>query len=87
MNVGKALATVSGLAIVFGIVGTAIGYCLGTYTPDFYRQTFPIRDPETFDPVQAGIALGLINGLIWGLVVGVLVVGILAWKETRTHDK
>jgi hypothetical protein len=26
MNVFKALATVSGLAIVFGIAGTAVGY-------------------------------------------------------------
>ena len=83
MNVFKALATVVGSALGFGVAGTGIGYFLGAYTPNFYRQTFPIRDAESFDPLEIGIALGLINGLIWGLVIGILTVGIIAWKESR----
>ena len=76
-----------GTAIGFGAAGTAIGFFLGTYAPDFYRQTAPIRDPETFDAVEMGIGLGLNIGLIWGLVIGILTVAILSWKETRQPRK
>ena len=87
MNILKALATVVGSAIGFGAAGTGIGYFLGTKTPNFYRQTFPIRDPENFDALEIGIATGLINGLIWGLVIGILTVGIVSWKESRLAHK
>ena len=87
MNVFKALATVVGSAIGFGAAGTGVGYFLGSYTPNFYRQTFPIRDAENFDPLEIGIATGLINGLIWGLVIGILTTGIIAWKESRLAHK
>ena len=87
MNVFKALATVVGSALGFGAAGTGIGYLLGTYAPNFFRQTFPIRDPESFNPLEIGLATGLINGLIWGLVIGILTVGIFAWKESRTSYK
>lgn len=87
MNVLKAMATIVGSALGFGVAGTGIGYFLGAYTPNFYRQTFPIRDPESFDALEIGLATGLVNGLIWGLVIGIFTVGILAWRESRLAHK
>ncbi|HUT11551.1 MAG TPA: hypothetical protein VMY42_13705 [Thermoguttaceae bacterium] len=87
MTLFKALATVVGTAIGFGIAGTGIGAFLGNFTPGFFRHLFPLRDLENFNPLELGIGLGLVNGLIWGLVIGVLVVGIVSWKETRMSRK
>ncbi len=84
MNVVKALATVVGTSIGFGIAGLAIGAFLGKVAPGFYRQLFPVRDATNFDAVELGIGLGLTNGLIWGLVIGILIVAIIVWKETRS---
>jgi hypothetical protein len=87
MNVTKALATVVGTAVGFGAAGTAIGLFLGKVAPGFFRQMLPLRDPASFNPLELGIGLGLTNGLGWGLVVGVLLVAIIAWKETRLARK
>ena len=86
MTLFKALATVVGTAIGFGIAGTGIGAFLGRFTPALFRL-FPLRDLENLDPSELGIGLGLVNGLIWGLVIGVLVVGIVSWRETRMSRK
>jgi len=87
MNVNRALATVVGTGIGFGVAGSLIGALLGRIAPGFYRQMLPLRDPANFDPVEVGIGLGLTNGLGWGLVVGVLLVAIIAWKDTRLARK
>ena len=87
MNVVKALATVVGTAVGFGVGGTAIGALLGHVAPGFFRQMLPLRDPANFNPVELGIGLGLTNGLGWGLAIGVLLVAIIAWKETRVARK
>lgn len=87
MNVTKALATVVGTALGFGAAGTAIGAILGKVAPGFFRQMLPLRDPANFNPLEVGIGLGLTNGLGWGLVIGVLLVAIIAWKETRQARK
>jgi hypothetical protein len=87
MNVVKALATVVGTAVGFGVGGTAIGALLGYAAPGFFRQMLPLRDPANFNPVELGVGLGLTNGLGWGLAIGVLLVAIIAWKETRLARK
>ncbi|MFI5091196.1 MAG: hypothetical protein ACHP7P_14185 [Terriglobales bacterium] len=87
MNIGKALTTVVGTAIAFGAGGGAIGALLGRVAPGFFRQVLPVRDPATFSPVEVGFGLGLTNGLGWGVAVGVLLVAIIAWKETRLTRK
>jgi hypothetical protein len=87
MNVIKALATVAAAALAFGAAGMGIGYGLGKVAPGFFRQTLPVRDPATFNPVEIGLGLGLTNGLIWGMVIGLVLVAILAWKEVRTQRR
>ena len=87
MNLFKALATVVGTSIGFGIVGMGIGAFLGSFTPGFFRHLFPLRDLENFQPIELGVGLGLVNGLTWGLVIGVLIVAIISWKETRMSRK
>ncbi len=83
MNVFKALATVIGTAIGFGAAGMGIGVFLGKAAPGFYRQTIAVRDQASFNAVELGLGFGLTNGLIWGMVIGILIVAILAWKESR----
>jgi hypothetical protein len=87
MNVTKAVATIVGMAAGFGVAGTAIGALLGKVAPGFFRQLLPLRDPANFNPMELGIGLGLTNGLGWGLAVGILLVAIIAWKETRLVRK
>jgi hypothetical protein len=87
MNVNRALATVAGTGIGFGIAGSLIGALLGRIAPGFYQQMLPLRDPVHFNPVEVGIGLGLTNGLGWGLAIGVLLVAIIAWKDTRLARK
>ncbi|MAG58348.1 MAG: hypothetical protein CMJ83_18835 [Planctomycetes bacterium] len=87
MTLFKALATVAGTAIGFGIAGTGIGALLGHFTPGFFRHQFALRDVENLDPLEFGIGIGLVNGLTWGLVIGVLVVGVVSWRETRMSRK
>ena len=87
MTLFKALATVVGTSIGFGIVGTGIGAFLGKFTPGFFLHLFPLRDVENLNPLEFGVGLGLVNGLTWGLVIGVLVVGIVSWRETRLVRK
>ena len=86
LTVVKAVATVVATSIGFGIAGAGIGAILGQFTPGFFRL-LPIPDVEYIDPLELGIGLGLFNGVTWGLVVGVLVVFIVAWKESRVSRK
>ena len=83
MNIFKALGTVVGTAAGFGIAGAGVGALLGRVAPSFFIQMLPLRDPAHFDPLELGIGLGMTNGLGWGLAIGVLLVAILAWRETR----
>ena len=90
MTLFKALATVVGTAIGFGIVGTGIGALMGTFTPGFFRHLMPLHDLENLNALSAlelGIGLGIVNGLLWGLIVGVLVVAIVSGKEILMSRK
>ena len=87
MTLFKALATVVGTAIGFGIVGTGIGALMGTFTPGFFRHLMPLHDLENFNALELGIGLGIVNGLLWGLIVGVLAVAIVSGKEILMSRK
>lgn len=83
MNVAKALATIAGAAVAFGVVGTGIGVFLGKMAPSFLRYAVRAGGDATLEPMELGIGLGLTNGLTWGMVTGMVVVAILTWKEVR----
>lgn len=87
MNIIKAISTVVATSLGFGIIGSAIGAFLGRFTPGFFTQLLPLRDIENFNPVEFGVGMGLVNGLTWGLVIGVLIVGIISWKEARMRKQ
>ena len=90
MTLFKALATVVGTAIGFGIIGTGIGACMGAFTPGFFRHLMPLHELENYNALSAlelGIGLGIVNGLLWGLVVGVLVVAIVSGREVLMSRK
>ena len=82
MTIGKALATVIGTAIFFGLAGMGIGFMIGNVAPEFFRHLFA-QGREDFNPEEFGIGIGLVNGLTWGLVVSLVLVAILSWRETR----
>jgi hypothetical protein len=83
MTVLRALVTVVGTAFAFGVVGGAIGYGLGKFTPSFYRHVFHLRDDQNINPEELGLGLGVTNGLVWGLLVGLAVVLTITWYELR----
>lgn len=82
MDLTKALATVIGTAIGFGLAGMGVGWFLGSTFSEFFRQLFA-SDEVDFNATEFGAGIGLANGLVWGLLIGVALVWILAWKETR----
>lgn len=82
MTLTKALAAVIGTALLFGLAGMGIGFLIGRQAPEYFRRFFA-RGDETFNAEEFGFGAGLVTGLTWGIVVGVLLVAILAWKETR----
>ncbi|MFW6159258.1 MAG: hypothetical protein ACOC8E_07875 [Planctomycetota bacterium] len=86
MNAGKALLTAAGTAAAFGVAGGIVGFLLGAYAPGYYRQVFGALD-EGVQPTEFGLGLGVTRGLIWGPVIGVLLVAIIAWKETRAASR
>ena len=64
------------------VIGGALGWGIGTFTPEYYRSVFRTDSPG-FNPVEVGIALGVTEGLLIGLGVGIIVIGILTWQHVR----
>jgi len=87
MTVLKAIFSVAGTAIGFGVGGGLIGAAIGAITPSYYIQLFNIKHGENVNPSELGFGLGVTQGLIWGLVIGLVIVIIIVWKETRLSNK
>jgi hypothetical protein len=85
MTLQKAFLTALGSALVFGVLGGVLGWCIGTFAPDAYVGMLRLP-PESFSPVQFGIGVGLINGLFTGLGLAILLVGIVSWHDVRTQQ-
>jgi hypothetical protein len=84
MNAPKAFAIILTGALGFALVGGGIGFLIGTFAPDYYYATFQMARWPTgpsFDPVQAGLGLGITQGFVGGTVVGVLVVLAIALAQ------
>jgi hypothetical protein len=68
----KATITVFVASVSFGVYGSLIGYLIGTWTPNAYLHP----DPPVF-----GMSLGLRQGAVSGVATGLVVVGLLCWRD------
>ena len=69
--------------IVFGALGTLVGWLLSVIAPAYYRHMFEANDSDIW---QIGVGLGLTQGLIAGLVVGCIVVLAAAIYRSRIRS-
>jgi hypothetical protein len=84
----RALTIIAAFGIGFAVVGTLVGYGLGTFAPDYYRGVVSGGRQPNFNPVDVGIGLGCSEGLLFGAVVGTVVVVVLAWRQSgRTSPR
>ena len=82
MTTGRAIGVI-GITIALGaLIGGSLGWGIGTYMPEYYYNVFRTDSPG-FDPIEVGIALGLLEGVVGGLIVGIVVVGVLTWQHVR----
>jgi hypothetical protein len=82
----RAFAVVCFTGLVFSIVGTLLGYCIGTFAPDYYRSVVSGGRLPNFNPRDVGVGLGCTQGLIVGLVAGALAVVLQAWRRWRVAN-
>jgi hypothetical protein len=78
-----AFAVVCFTGLVFSIAGTLLGYCLGTFAPDYYRSVISGGRLPNFNPRDVGVGLGCTQGLIVGLLAGALAIVLEAWRRWR----
>lgn len=82
MTLKRAIIILVLAGIIFSGIGGAIGWLLGTYSPEYYRTVFYGGDDPDFDPDQMGTSLGLMQGLIAGVVVAGVVIGLIIWRDS-----
>jgi hypothetical protein len=82
----RAFAVVCFTGLVFSIAGTLLGYCIGTFAPDYYRSVVSGGRLPYFNPRDVGIGLGCTQGLIVGLIAGALAIVFLAWRRWRAAN-
>jgi hypothetical protein len=56
---------------------------LGRFVPAYYRGVFRGGNQPLFDPVSVGVGQGLTQGAAGGVVAGLVLIAILAWRDTR----
>lgn len=86
MSPSKAISVVLVAALAFAAVGTLIGAGLGSFCPGYYRAVFRDGDSPDFNPLQVGVGLGITQGVACGVATGIVILGILAWKEVRRSE-
>ena len=63
MTVIRGFVITIGSGLIGGLVGTAIGFVLGKFAPDYYHTVFRMPRSVDLDPTHIGIGLGLTQGL------------------------
>jgi len=86
MTITRGLSTVAGTAIACSLIGTILGYSLGTLAPGAYRALFPNGTDPAFNPAEVGLGLGCVQGLAAGAVIGLVVVTCVTWYEIRVAE-
>ncbi len=81
MTIPKAIFTVVACALLFALVGGAIGCALGALAPGYYRAVFRHGQEPWFDPLGVGLGLGVTQGISGGALIGVALVVILVWRR------
>ena len=87
MMLARALVTVFVCLMLGSVLGTGVGYVVGTAFPDAIRVQFRRTGDPAVNVVQIGAGLGLIQGTMLGAGVGVVLAGILAWHDVRTRAR
>ena len=77
MTVLKALATIFVFSLLFALAGATAGCVVGNMAPEYYRTVCRGGREPGFEPVSFGVGAGLIQGLAAGLVVA----GLLCWRD------
>jgi hypothetical protein len=54
-----------------GIVGTLVGWLIGTKAPNYYVTVFDAVGEAGFNPVEVGIGLGATQGMLAGFLAGI----------------
>lgn len=83
MNLPRAVSVVVGSIVVGALAGAGVGFVLGKFLPDYYRNLLVHGREPGFDPLAVGIGQGLTQGLVGGALIGVVLVAILAWHDVR----
>lgn len=72
-------------------MGGSMGWAVGTFNPDYYRNIFREGKEPGFDPVSTGVGAGLTQGLVGGIVVGVIMVIVLTtgnvWSRSNSNEQ
>lgn len=86
MTITRGLITIAATAIACSLIGTILGYSLGTFAPGSYRALFPNGTDPAFNPAEVGLGLGCVQGLAAGIIIGLVVVFCVTWYEIRTAE-
>lgn len=86
MTISRGLTTIAGTAIACSLIGTVLGYSLGTFAPGSYRALFPNGTDPGFNAAEVGLGLGCVQGLVAGIVIGLVVVICVTWYEIRVAE-
>jgi hypothetical protein len=65
------------------VVGLVIGWGLGMFAPNYYRDLYEGGHSPKFDPLTMGVGLGVTQGATSGAFVGLALVWVVSWYETR----
>ena len=80
MTMPRAFGVIAFTTLLGAVIGGALGWGIGTFTPEYYRSVFRTDSPG-FNPVEVGIALGVTEGLLIGLAQVVFYLLLLAMSE------
>jgi hypothetical protein len=83
MTFGRAITYVLATTLIFAFLGIGIGYVLGQFMPEYYRNIFRSGHDPQFDPLSVGLGQGLTQGTAAGVVIGLTIVALLCWRDTR----
>jgi hypothetical protein len=83
MTVARAFTITAASGFLCGTLGGLIGYLLGKLAPDYFRTIFRVPPEMEFNPMQAGVGLGLVQGLMTGIGIALLIVIAVTWFEVR----